>query len=99
MFFFSSDFLNCIGICYLRDDREEMNVNKADNAFDLSAAGLEQNEGWFSLDFVRTGFGAESKLRTQATRALQFELEKSAAGSVPVIIEAIEQVAIPQATA
>lgn len=82
----------------LRDDREEMNVNKADNSFDLSVAGLEQNDGWFSLDFVRTGFGSESKLKTQAVRALQFELEKSAAGSVPVIIEAIEQVAIPTQT-
>ncbi|WP_456297381.1 major capsid protein P2 [Vibrio sp. AK197] len=79
----------------LRDDREEMNVNKADNAFDLAAAELEQNDGWFSLDFVRTGFGSESKLKTQASRSLQFELEKSEAGSVPVIVEAVEQVAIP----
>lgn len=80
----------------LRDDREEMNVNKADNAFDLADAELEQNVGWFSLDFVRTGFGAEGKLSTFATRSLQFEVEKTAPGSVPVIVEAIEQVAIPQ---
>jgi len=83
----------------LRDDREEMNVSKEDNAFDLSYAGLEQNDGWFSLDFVRTGFGSESKLKTQAVRALQFELEKSASGSVPLIIEAIEQVAVPKPSA
>ncbi|MGI2788770.1 major capsid protein P2, partial [Vibrio fluvialis] len=76
----------------VRDDREEMNVNKADNAFDLASVGLEQNDGWFSLDFVRTGFGTEGKLKTQAVRALQFELEKSSAGSVPLIVEAIEQV-------
>ncbi|WP_172571301.1 major capsid protein P2 [Vibrio fluvialis] len=79
----------------VRDDREEMNVNKADNAFDLASVGLEQNDGWFSLDFVRTGFGTEGKLKTQAVRALQFELEKSSAGSVPLIVEAIEQVAVP----
>lgn len=53
-----------------------MNVNKADNAFDLADAELEQNVGWFSLDFVRTGFGAEGKLSTYATRSLQFEVEK-----------------------
>ncbi len=75
----------------LRDDREEMNVSKEDNAFDLSYAGLEQNDGWFSLDFVRTGFGSESKLKTQAVRALQFELEKSASGSVPLIIEPLSK--------
>ncbi|EPM7825961.1 major capsid protein P2 [Vibrio fluvialis] len=79
----------------VRDDREEMNVNKADNAFDLASVGHEQNDGWFSLDFVRTGFGTEGKLKTQAVRALQFELEKSSAGSVPLIVEAIEQVAVP----
>ncbi|WP_275725337.1 major capsid protein P2 [Vibrio furnissii] len=82
----------------VRDDREEMNVNKADNAFDLASVGLEQNDGWFSLDFVRTGFGTEGKLKTQAVRALQFELEKSSSGSVPLIVEAIEQVSIPQAS-
>lgn len=80
-----------------RDGREEMNVTKADNAFDLAAAGLEQNDGWFSLDFVRTGFGSEGKLKTQATQSLQFELEKAQPGSVQLIVEAIEQVAIPQA--
>lgn len=82
----------------VRDDREEMNVNKADNAFDLASVGLEQNDGWFSLDFVRTGFGTEGKLKTQAVRALQFELEKSSSGSVPLIVEAIEQVSVPQAS-
>ncbi|EGR3361279.1 hypothetical protein DMJ17_25285, partial [Vibrio parahaemolyticus] len=40
----------------LRDEREELNVNKADNAYDLAAAG-----------------------------------------SIPVLIEAIEQVAVPTA--
>lgn len=83
----------------VRDDREEMNVNKTDNAFDLAAVGLEQNEGWFSLDFVRTGFGTEGKLKTQAMRSLQFELDKAEAGSVPVIVEALEQVSIPQTAA
>lgn len=81
----------------IRDDREEMNVNKADNAFDLAAMGLEQNDGWFSLDFIRTGFGTEGKLKTQAVRSLQFELEKSSSGSVPLIVEAIEQVTVVNA--
>lgn len=75
-----------------RDEREEINVSKADNAFDLAVAGLEQNAGWFSLDFVRTGFGVEGRLPTNAVKQLQFEIEKSSAGSVPVLIEAIEQV-------
>ncbi|EGA72378.1 putative major phage capsid protein [Vibrio sinaloensis DSM 21326] len=78
----------------IRDDREEMNVNKADNIFDLASMGLEQNSGWFSLDFIRTGFGTEGKLKTQAVRSLQFELEKTSSGSVPLIVEAIEQVAV-----
>ncbi|MDN3697775.1 major capsid protein P2 [Vibrio cortegadensis] len=76
----------------MRDEREEINVSKADNAFDLAVAGLEQNAGWFTLDFVRTGFGVEGRLSTNAAKQLQFELEKASAGSVPVIIEAIEQV-------
>ncbi|MGF1747724.1 major capsid protein P2 [Vibrio cionasavignyae] len=76
----------------LRDDREEMNVTKDDNAFDLALSGLEQNDGWFTLDFVRTGFGVEGRLQTNAMKQLQFEVEKSAAGSIPVLIESIEQV-------
>ncbi|MDN2481114.1 major capsid protein P2 [Vibrio astriarenae] len=77
----------------LRDDREEMNVSKVDNAYDLALAELEQTAGYFTLDFVRTGFGTEGRLPTNAAKQLQFELEKSAAGSVPLVIEAIEQVA------
>ncbi|MGF1748233.1 major capsid protein P2 [Vibrio cionasavignyae] len=76
----------------LRDGREEMNVCQADNAYDLAVAGLEQNLGWFSLDFIRTGFGVEGRLSTNALQQLTFELEKSQAGSVTVLIEAIEQV-------
>ncbi|ELH7812894.1 major capsid protein P2 [Vibrio harveyi] len=76
----------------LRDSVEEINVNKADNAFDLAIVGLEQNNDWFSLDFVRTGFGVEGRLPTNAMKQLQFELDKSQTGSVPVLIEAIEQV-------
>lgn len=76
----------------LRDDREEMNVAKADNAYDLAVAGLEQNSGWFTLDFIRTGFGVEGRLSTNALKQLQFELEKSQSGSVQVLVEAIEQV-------
>ncbi|EKO3579532.1 major capsid protein P2 [Vibrio metschnikovii] len=77
----------------LRDDREEINVTKKDNAFDLAFCGLEQNEGWFTCDFTQHGFGVESRLPTAASKQLQFELEKTAIGSVPLIIEAIEQVA------
>ncbi|ORT52522.1 membrane protein (plasmid) [Vibrio sp. qd031] len=76
----------------LRDNREEMNVSAEDNAFDLAVADLEQSEGYFSLDFVRTGFGVEGRLPTNAVSQLQFELDKTQAGSVPVVIEAIEQV-------
>ncbi|EGA69582.1 putative major phage capsid protein [Vibrio sinaloensis DSM 21326] len=76
----------------MRDEREEINVAKADNAFDLAVAGLEQNQDWFTLDFVRTGFGVEGRLPTNALKQLQFELDKTSQGSVPVIVEAIEQV-------
>ncbi|MGF1836463.1 major capsid protein P2 [Photobacterium sanguinicancri] len=76
----------------LRDDLEEINVRKEDNAFDLASSGQEQNPKWFSLDFCRTGFGADGMLPTSATRQLQFELDKTETGSVPVIIESIEQV-------
>ena len=78
----------------LRDSVEEINVNKADNAFDLAICGLEQNPDWFSLDFVRTGFGVEGRLPTNAMKQLQFELDKSQTGSVSVLIEAIEQVGV-----
>ncbi|MEZ8106820.1 major capsid protein P2 [Vibrio cortegadensis] len=76
----------------LRDDREEMNVSKVDNAYDLAVSGLEQTAGWLTLDFIQTGFGTEGRLTTNAAKQLQFELEKTDAGSVQVLIEAIEQV-------
>ncbi|AEX21981.1 major capsid protein P2 [Vibrio sp. EJY3] len=81
----------------LRDEREELNVNKADNAFDLASAGREQNQGFFSVDFTRCGFGSEARLPTAAMKQLSFEVEKTAAGSIPVLIEAIEQVSVPTA--
>jgi hypothetical protein len=76
----------------IRDDIEEYNATKIDNAYDLAASEQEQNAGWFSVDFTRYGFGADGMLNTAATRQLAFELDKSAVGSVPVIIEAVEQV-------
>ena len=77
----------------LRDDVEEYNVRKGDNAYDLAAAGQEQNTGWFSVDFTRYGFGADGVLNTAATKQLAFELDKSQTGSVPVVVEAIQQTA------
>ncbi|MDW1957456.1 hypothetical protein R7R34_25785, partial [Vibrio sp. 299] len=68
-----------------------------DNAYDLAAAGREQNAGFFSMDFTRCGFGSEARLPTAAMKQLAFEVEKTAAGSIPVLIEAIEQVAVPTA--
>ncbi|NLS13358.1 hypothetical protein HGP28_10685 [Vibrio sp. SM6] len=79
----------------LRDSREEINVSKLDNAYDLKQAGREQNEGFFTLDFTRCGFGSEARLPTAALNQLAFELDKTEAGSVSVVIEAIEQVSIP----
>ncbi|MGF1734348.1 major capsid protein P2 [Photobacterium satsumensis] len=76
----------------LRDSFEEMNVTKDDNAYDLAQAKKEQNPEWFSLDFIRYGFGADGMLNTAARSQLAFELDKSKVGSVPVIIEAVEQV-------
>jgi hypothetical protein len=76
----------------IRDDVEEYNATKIDNAYDLAASDQEQNTDWFSVDFCRYGFGADGMLNTAATRQLAFELDKSAVGSVPVIIEAVEQV-------
>lgn len=84
----------------VRDDVEEINVTRVDNDFDLAAADLEQNPGFFSLDFVRYRLGAEARLPTFATRSLTFELEKTAHGAVPVLVEMVEQVAaIPTAVA
>ncbi|HDY7922097.1 TPA: hypothetical protein RQK49_002026 [Vibrio vulnificus] len=84
----------------LRDNIEEYNANKLDNAYDLAACGQEQNAGWFSVDFTRYGFGADGMLNTAASQQLAFELEKSQAGAVPVVFEAVEQVkALPTATA
>lgn len=76
----------------IRDDVEEYNANKIDNAYDLAASDQQQNADWFSVDFTRYGFGADGLLNTAATRQLAFELDKSAVGSVPVIVEAVEQV-------
>ncbi|MBV7296827.1 major capsid protein P2 [Enterovibrio paralichthyis] len=84
----------------LRDNKEELNVNKVDNAADLAEAEREQNAGWFSIDFTQSGFGAEGMLNTAAMQQLQFELDKTAPGSVRVVVEAIEQVkAIPSQVA
>lgn len=76
----------------VRDTFEEINVTKADNAFDLAQAKKEQNANWFSLDFIRYGFGADGMLNTAARSQLTFELEKTQTGSIPVIVEAVEQV-------
>lgn len=76
----------------IRDNVEEYNVTKADNAYDLAVADQEQNEGCFSLDFVRYGFGADGMLNTAAAQQLTFELDKSQTGSVPLIVESVEQV-------
>ncbi|MGF1713287.1 major capsid protein P2 [Photobacterium chitinilyticum] len=82
----------------VRDDLEELNVTKEDNAFDLAQSKKEQCVGWFSLDFIRYGFGADGMLNTAARKQLAFELDKNKVGSVPVIIEAVEQVnALPEA--
>lgn len=75
----------------LRDDVEEYNARKEDNAYDLAAAGQEQNDKWFSIDFTRYGFGADGVLNTAAAKQLAFELDKAETGSVPVIVEAIQQ--------
>lgn len=75
----------------LRDSYEEMNVTKEDNAFDLAQAKKEQNPDWFSLDFIRMGFGADAMLNTAAHSQLGFELDKSQVGSIPVIVEAVQQ--------
>ncbi len=77
----------------VRDTFEEINVTKADNAFDLAQSKKEQNLDWFSLDFIRYGFGADGMLNTAARSQLMFELEKSAIGSIPVIVEGVKQVA------
>ncbi|WP_087019063.1 major capsid protein P2 [Thaumasiovibrio subtropicus] len=76
----------------LRDNLEEINVTKADNAFDLAHADLEQNPGWFSLDFCRYGFGNDGQLNTAANMQLAFELDKTEVGNIPVIVEAVQQV-------
>ncbi len=76
----------------VRDTYEEMNITKEDNAFDMAQAKKEQNQGWFSLDFIRYGFGADGMLNTAARTQLTFELDKSAIGSIPVVVEAVEQV-------
>ncbi|PJC85700.1 hypothetical protein CSW98_14075 [Vibrio sp. HA2012] len=81
-----------------RDNVEEYNVTKADNAYDLAVADQEQNADCFSLDFVRYGFGADGMLNTAASQQLTFELDKTAPGSVPLIVESVEQVtALPNA--
>ncbi|PSV47300.1 major capsid protein P2 [Photobacterium indicum] len=76
----------------IRDTYEEMNITKDDNAYDLAQSKKEQTVGWFSLDFIRYGFGADGMLNTAARSQLCFELDKNAVGSIPVIVEAVEQV-------
>ncbi|MEZ9523397.1 major capsid protein P2 [Enterovibrio norvegicus] len=76
----------------LRDRVEEFNSRKVDNAFDLAESEREQNPDWFSVDFTQDGFGADGMLNTAAREQLQFELDKTQTGSVPVIVEALEQV-------
>ncbi|WP_120511979.1 major capsid protein P2 [Photobacterium salinisoli] len=76
----------------IRDNVEELNVRRADNDFDLLVAKKDPIPGWLSLNFIRYGFGAEGVLNTAARSQLQFELDKSAPGSIPVLIEFVEQV-------
>ncbi|NAW64523.1 major capsid protein P2 [Photobacterium halotolerans] len=80
----------------IRDNVEELNVRREDNEFDLKAAKKDPIPGWFSVNFIRNGFGSEGTLSTAASTQLQFELDKSSTGSIPVLVEYIEQVkAIP----
>lgn len=76
----------------LRDSYEEINVNRKDNAFDLASSNLEQLKEAFTIDFTRFGFGADGMLNTAAASELKFELEKTSTGSIPVVIDALEQV-------
>ncbi|BDU42891.1 major capsid protein P2 [Vibrio nigripulchritudo] len=87
---FRDDSIESVGV--KRDSVVETIVSKQDNAFDLAKAGLEQNTGWFSLDFVANGFGMESRLQTAAKSQLAFEIDKTKTGAIPVLVEALEQV-------
>ncbi|MBY6095130.1 major capsid protein P2 [Ferrimonas balearica] len=83
-----------------RDDTKRHEVRAADNNFDLTLHGLAPQSGYFHFDPGQLGFGLDGLLPTAAAKELKFVLNKAAPGTVPVLVEMLEQVAqIPTAAA
>ncbi|MDB1122834.1 major capsid protein P2 [Vibrio algarum] len=77
----------------LRDNIEQFNATKADNDFDLKQAELEPMADHFTLDFISYGFAADGMMNTASNQEFKFEVEKSNAGAIPLIVERVDQVA------
>ncbi|MFM2476657.1 major capsid protein P2 [Celerinatantimonas sp. MCCC 1A17872] len=78
-----------------RDDKIEFQLNQDDNAFDLARLGKEVPDGFFPLDFLEYGFGADGKLPTLNQKSLDFKITKTSAGPVTVLQQLVEVVALP----
>lgn len=73
-----------------RDGKNEFEATAADNAFDLGRYKRNPLAGVYTFDPVAHGFGLEGLFPTHGNE-LKFILRMANAGSVPVVIEEIEQ--------
>ncbi|MFM2481161.1 major capsid protein P2 [Celerinatantimonas sp. YJH-8] len=79
----------------IRDNKIEYQLDRDDNAFDLARLGLEAPDGFFPVDFLEYGFGADGKLSTAAANSLDFKLTKTTAGPITVLQQLVEIVNLP----
>ncbi|CAG9001275.1 MAG: hypothetical protein CENE_03293 [Candidatus Celerinatantimonas neptuna] len=78
-----------------RDNKVEMQLDADDNAFDLARLAKEVPDGFFPVDFIEYGFGADGKFPTSADNSLDFKITKTSAGPITVLQQIVEVVALP----
>ncbi|MFM2476684.1 major capsid protein P2 [Celerinatantimonas sp. MCCC 1A17872] len=81
----------------IRDNKIEFQLDRDDNAFDLARLGKEAPDGFFPVDFLEYGFGADGKLSTNASNSLDFKLTKTSAGPITVLQQLVQVVQLPTA--
>lgn len=75
-----------------RDDKIQFQANAEDNASDLAKLGKECPDGFFVIDFMQFGYGADGKFPTLANQSLDFKITKSTPGPITVLQQISEVV-------
>jgi len=75
-----------------RDQKKVHDLRDADNKFDLKRNKLVPQTNYFHFDPTQLGLGLDGLFPTFAREELKFVLNKTSAGSVPMLVEMLEQV-------